>query len=98
MVQGHGQGYGQRYSEVSHGKQTGEVTGQTLLPWLAVPSAVLVTNDKKYNVTNFNVHFKIGSLLIQQYSLTNIITRGLDDRAFPQGDPANPGAWNKRRK
>ena len=45
-----GQGYSQGYGEVTHGKQTGEVTGQTLLPWLAIPSAVLVTNDLILNI------------------------------------------------
>ena len=48
-----GQGYGhasQGYGLVRNGKQTGEVTGQTWLPWLAVPSAVLVKNYKDFSI------------------------------------------------
>ena len=48
-----GQSYGQAtqgYGLGRNGKQTGEVTGQTWLPWLAVPSAVLVKNYKDFSI------------------------------------------------
>ena len=47
--QGYGQGYSQEDGQIGYGKQTGELTGQSWLPWLALGPAVLVTNNKYYH-------------------------------------------------